>query len=557
MGILLRRSTITGLGRAALIGLTIGAGSDASAADARPEATTEPRAGGRSGGAVVQVALQDAADKAKQEETARPQTGQAEGDLFLILPSGDRATGILLVEASGPASVRVGQAYEYRIKVTNISRNLVLEDVQVHQTTPEGFSIEGSKPEAAEGDGGETRWKIARLDPGESRLITVSALSDQEGSAAGCIRVDYKPSLCLVTRFVKPEVRLIKEAPERSDLCGLLTYRYVLTNTGSAAARGLRIRDELPKGLTTTEGRDVVAFDVGELPAGQTRELSAKINASQAGDYSSRAVAEGANDLKVTSNKPSTAVRQAKLAVEITGPDAQYINQAITYRAEVRNEGDVPALGSKLIVHVAPESRLLRMSKSAPNGIAPRREEHELTWELGTIEPGGVATVSFTTAGRARATVAHTATATSICERGGDIASAAAAVTTIETEILTIPALRVEMVDREDPIRVGGTEVYTIRVDNQGTGDDRAVKIVCRLPEELKFVEATGPVAPKVDGQAITFGPLERLGPGERATWKLHVKAEKVADVRTTIELSSEYLGDKPIREIEPTRLID
>lgn len=487
-----------------------------------------------------------------------PQAGQPEGDVILIFPSGDRATGILMVEAMAPAEVPVGRTYEYRIKVTNISRNLVLEDVQIHQTTPDGLTIESSEPKAdqSEEKSAGTRWSVPRLNPGGSKQITVNALSDKEGIAAGCIRVEYKPSLCLATRFVKPAIQLTKQAPERADLCGPLTFRYTLKNTGTGAARGVKVTDELPKGLTTVEGKNALAFDVGELPAGESREFTAQINAAQTGEFSSRAVAQGENDLKAQSNGVTTVVQQAKLAVTINGPEAQNVNQAGTYRVEVKNEGDATAEGATLQVQVDRECRLIRMSKSAPGGVSPRQSSNSLTWNLGAVEPGKSSVVSFTTRAEGKATLEHTATATSVCARGGDIAKAASATTTTTTDILTYPALLVEMVDQEDPVKVGGTEVYTITVLNQGSGEDSDVKVVCHLPEELQFVEVTGPGEPKVEGQTITLGPIERLQPRERVTWKLQAKAQKAGDARTKIDLSSEYLS-KPIVETEPTRLID
>jgi hypothetical protein len=193
-------------------------------------------------------------------------------------------------------------------------------------------------------------------------------------------------------------------------------------------------------------------------PPGPTRISSSKLQADRLGNFGSRAVAQGASDLKAQSGKPSTAVRLAKLAVTIDGPDAIYVRQPMTYRAEVRNEGEAPARDARLRIDVDRRAKLIRMSKSDPVGAEPSLDGNALYWDLGTIDPGQKVDVSFTTVGHEEAELKHLATASSACSRGGDFAKAATSTVTAQTRILTFPALLLELVDRTDPVRVGETE---------------------------------------------------------------------------------------------------
>ncbi len=54
----------------------------------------------------------------------------------------------------------------------------------------------------------------------------------------------------------------------------------------------------------------------------------------------------------------------------------------------------------------------------------------------------------------------------------------------------------------------------------------------------------------------MTFAPVQDLRPGARAEWRVHVRAAKPGDVRTRVELSSRYLKDEPVPDVEPTRLV-
>src|SRR3954452_2359710 len=65
------------------------------------------------------------------------------GDNFqytLAYPTGDRRTSALLLEATGPGQVRVGQQYNYTLRVTNLT-DTPLHDVAIRNL--------GAMPEAA------------------------------------------------------------------------------------------------------------------------------------------------------------------------------------------------------------------------------------------------------------------------------------------------------------------------------------------------------------------------------------------------------------------------
>ncbi len=478
------------------------------------------------------------------------------GPMALALPTGDRATSSLLVEAAPPAQVAVGHAFEYQIKLTNLTKNLVLEDIQVRQNLGEHLSIEKSEPEANKADKkGEKSWTVARLAPGESQMIKVHALGEDVGSASSCIRVTYQPSLCVTTQFIKPEVQVAKEVPAHADLCDVIPARYVVKNTGTGPVKGVKLRDALPEGLMTSTGAHVVETDLGDIAQGQAKEYKVDLVAAKPGDYTSRATVQAQDNLQAASNQTTTALRLAKLAVKIAGPDAQYLGQASTYQVSVKNTGEVPAIAAKLGIQVDNDLRIDRVSKSSSNNQAPAvGDNNSLTWSLGDLAPGTEALVSFTGVGRGKTELEHVATATSTCARSKDLAVTATDKT--KTEIITLPALRLEMVDDHDPVQVGENVVYTINVLNQGQGDDRNVKIVCKLPDGLTYVAAKGSTESKADGQTVTFTPAEKLAPKASLNYSVTAKANKAGDVRTRVELSSDYLTT-PSAETEPTRLIN
>ena len=109
----------------------------------------------------------------------------------------------------------------------------------------------------------------------------------------------------------------------------------------TADVENVVVTDDLPDGLRVREGeQEAVRREIGNLPAGESREFTVDLCAMQTGQFASRAVAQS-GELRAQSNNPTTRVVAARLAATMEGPEAQYLNQPATYRVTVRNEGDL------------------------------------------------------------------------------------------------------------------------------------------------------------------------------------------------------------------------
>lgn len=468
----------------------------------------------------------------------------------LAYPTGDRNTSALLVEAQMPEKIRVGQTYKYQIKITNLTKNLNLENIHIIQKQVENFTLESSEPKRQEKDG-QHFWVIEHLPPGQTKTITVNVVAEKEGDAQACIRVKYEPTLCLVTQVVKPEIDLTKKAPREADLCNPFTFTYTIKNTGTAAAKNIRIHEDLPKGLKTTEGKNKLDFQVGDLEANQSRDFKIQVVAESTGDYSSRAIAEGAGELKVKSEETNTVVRQVDLKVSINGESTEYINQPINYTVTVHNAGEAPARNAMLKLKVDPNARVIRAGKIGDKE-ARRDQEAMLMWDLGTLKPGDSKKVDLTISGASKGKIKLVATAMSECARDIDEAKTQEIAF---TEVITLPALLLAMVDNTDPVPAGKEFTYTVTVVNQGSGADENVKVKIELPQQLKFLGSDGPTEAKADGQTVHFSPVKKMEPGEKAVWTMRVEVMNAGDIRTRAELTSDYL-QQPAISVEPTRLL-
>ncbi|HEX8910898.1 MAG TPA: hypothetical protein VF796_00965 [Humisphaera sp.] len=388
----------------------------------------------------------------------------------------------------------------------------------------------------------ERRGTIARelivgsLEARGSRVIPVAGASDEPGGLDTRTTVTYAPVLAGGTYVINPILQLLKEGPRHADLCDPIEVRYVVANTGTGTETDVRIEEPLPEGLTTMDGQRVVRLSVGDLPDTQAREFRVKLRALRTGEFSSRASARGAGTA-TQSGDVVTAVHAPKLTAVATGPASEYVGKTAGYDVVVTNVGDAAARNAFLTAAA---------DAGAVVGIAdPNAAGDRLS--LGTIEPGGTRKVRVTakpTVGGGAMTVR--ATAKSDC--------ADAVTATYRTSVQVIAATGLEVVNRDDPARVGEPVRLQVTVQNTGSGPDRNVKVVATLPPQLTYGSATGPTQGRVAGQQVVFEPLKELGPGQTATWTIEAKAAQAGDARVKVELSSETLSE-PVTQTQPTRV--
>ena len=472
------------------------------------------------------------------------------------------------IEAIHPAEVPVGSSYQYELKVTNNTDDKMFHGVVVKQQLGEGFTIEKSEPELQGDHELEASWNLVSLKPGETKVIRVSAASDVEGTAQLCLAVDYTPAVCIATKFVKPEIQIVKQAPSEGNVCLPILVKYTVRNTGSGAAENVVLVDNLEDGLTTVAGEEQVRQEMGTIPPGEAREVEVQLKSAKTGDFGSRAAAI-VGEKEVRSNSVNTTFRAAELELAFAGPDAEYVNRPMPYRLTVKNVGDAIAENGRVTVTLPPGVDVIRIDepelatakepaaeevaeKIAGALAASQLDETHLQWQLGDFAPGQEATMRFTAVSHTGQELKYAAAATFVC--AGAQEDEVAATATTRTDIIALPALLVFAVDNEDPIRINSEVVYSIGVLNQGDAPDSNIAVIATLPEQLEFVEATGPTKATAEGKKITFEKLKELPAGERVTWQVRAKANKEGDVRLKVETTSDAFT-KAVRSEEPTRL--
>lgn len=457
----------------------------------------------------------------------------------MAYPTGVARTSAIGVEKGVPREARLGGTVEYIIVVTNLTGN-VLEDVVVTDEPSNTFKFVKSTPDRIASTSGLT-WALGELKGRESKTITVTGTAAGEGTITSCVSVTYSSLLCSAIPVVSPKLKLTKTGPAEVLKCEEIVYTMEVTNTGTGSIPNVKVTDTLPAGLKTADGKNVAEFAVGALGAGQSRKLTVRAMADKAGKFENKAVAS-ADGMTAESGLVATVVKQPVLTITRKCPGQQYVGRVLDYEITVTNTGDGVARDT-VVEDTIPTGTTF---SAASDGGRPAG--NRVVWNLGTLEPKATKTVKYSAMPGGSGTFSGTATARAFCAEAVS-ASCSSAVT-------GIPAILLEVVDIEDPVKVGDNNTYIITVTNQGSAPGTNIKLVVTLEGNQQHISSTGPTAATASGSTVTFAPIPSLAAKERATYRVTVKNVKAGDVRFKTTMTSDQLS-RAVEETEATNVYE
>jgi uncharacterized repeat protein (TIGR01451 family) len=455
----------------------------------------------------------------------------------MAFPTGEAATSVLCVEKGLPAQVVLGQEFEYLIYVTNIGQ-ADLNNVTVNDVTSAGWDIVSSTP-SGRVSGNNMSWDLGTMGPGDQELITVRAKATQAGTIDACASATYNSSVCVATQVVQPSLLVTKSAPAEVLACDQIPIKIVVTNNGTGPARDVKVTDNLPAGMTVN-GQQVVTLDAGTLAAGQSREFTLMASAARTGRFENKASASGSPNLAAESSATVTVVKKPVLTLVQECSDEMFLGRESEVKLTVRNTGDAACRGTTLVSNLPAGAAF---ASATDGGVGSGTA---VNWALGEIAPGATKTVSYRYTSTQGGTFRTTSTVSCAC---AEPVSA-----NCETVYKGIPAILVECIDVEDPDEVGTTDVYIIRVTNQGTAPGTGIRVVGEVPGQMSYESSSGATTGTANGRTITFAPLATLAPRATAEWRVVVMCNEPGDARFMVRVTSDQFTN-PIQETESTTI--
>lgn len=504
---------------------------------------------------------------------------------FAYYPSGEVHDSLLMLRKIGPAQVVANEEFEYTIEVFNPTDKALLKNVIIRDYISPGVRIVGSTPTwsyiGAKKEEGEwipdwdragpdldnvpvapprietqarqpgaprmsqmpeIRWFIEELYPEKLVTIKVRARATTASEIRNCATADYEIAACIVSTVVAPQLALQTILEPEFLICATdqTDIRFIVTNSGTAEVRNVVVRAPLPEGMTTVEGRREIVVNVGNVGAQQSREITQRLRVTRPGSYTIRARAVAANDMATDAASVSITAFQGAISIAVRGPAEDYVGLPAEYDILVTNTGD--ARVRDVVIEGRAPAGMEFVDASSGGSLQGDR----VVWRFEQLAAGQAQRVGARFRGQEPGVVRFVGTARGVCV--GDVSEI------VTTRLEGVPALLVEVVDKQDPVRVGEEEVYEIQVTNQGTANQTNVIVQTAIEQAQEFMSATGATATAAapGARSVTFEPLPVLAPKETAVWRVVVRCVTPGDIRFAVEVSSDQHG-RPVRETEAT----
>jgi uncharacterized repeat protein (TIGR01451 family) len=503
-------------------------------------------------------------------EAVCPAAGCFTPDLEVAIPAGDRPAGpAVSLDWTGPATVRLGRPTPYTLTVRNTCAQPV-QQVTVQVRPPDGATIAETTPASHAVDQVHV-WEVGALRPGEARHLAVTLAGGRRGGQTCQAWVTFTGTAGMTVTVEEPKLEARIETPLRAVVGEPFRVTYKVTNVGDCRVKRVTTSRSCPGMSETfrvsvrTMGTHFIGRDHPDLPPhnppaadllpGESTEFSRECVTDKPGEYLLTVTAGGEGEVGAAASRFVQVVAPS-LAAAVSGPDARLVGRRAAYTVTASNPGEV-AVVDALVTAVLPAG--LRDIAALDGGTVA---DGRLTWLVGRLAPGETQTVRF------EATAAAVGVQTIEAAVSGSRKARATA--ECRTMVDGIPALRCEVADLADPVEAGHDTTYEIRLTNTGTKADEDVKLVCELPEAIRFVLASGPTGhwpvflpvneggsagrPARMGQSVRFEPIRELAPKTEAVFRVTVRAAAAGDVRFKAVVTSKHLTAPVVKE-ESTRV--
>jgi hypothetical protein len=268
---------------------------------------------------------------------------------------------------------------------------------------------------------------------------------------------------------------------------------------------------------------------LGTLAAGASKSVEIELTARQAGRITIKAEATADGDLKTTAVE-EVIVRRPQLQVVVSGPKVHYAGAPATYEVRVKNPGDAAAHQVNVAAVLPADVDVLASNQSGQFDAS----QHQINWTIPSLAAAGEQTFTFKC-------ILRNAGANRIeamAQAEGDLKDASL----VNTQILAVADLMLDVTDSPGPIPVGQEMTYEIRIRNRGTNGAEQVETLAFFSQGLEPVSVEGGSHEIRDG-AVIFKPLAAVAAGGEAILKIKARATSAGSHRIRVEVQCKSLG--------------
>lgn len=484
----------------------------------------------------------------------------------------------LSIQVLGPETLALNAAGVFRIVVTN-QGELPTRDVVVSDVPPPSLKYVSSNP-AGQWFGDHLEWRIGDLPPRSQRVLDATYQAIRPGDIRFCARARAADGLaaenCLDrARIFAPALLLSMTGPQTVMVGGEVQFRIELTNQSAVPLANVRLVDRFDEGLAHAQGeRSPLQWNIGTLAPGETKRVALTFLARLPGRlcHVVDAVADGGYSASaqgcVIATAPAPGVGPpggagplgaGPLRVQLAGATRQQAGQSVDYTITVYNASAAALSNVRIIYQHGPSlkpdeasggfqasrgqliwdlpqlarderrSFVVRVSCLQPDPAALNRvtvaadQAAAQTAELSTeITPGPVSPSEPATPSRPAVPGPNAGTQPDPAGPPTNTAppnDTRPSDTGPPTPPGAINTLSLNVAELADPVSVGQTITYIIRIQNDRDIPDQNVALSLEFPPGIDFTKAriTGfkPRGLAADARTVEMEPVAELRPRE------------------------------------------
>ena len=509
--------------------------------------TTPPATLARQSFAKPQDKTGDIGSTTRRAPSASAVTQLASSALTLSTPGERRLEGVqspsLTIEKVSPREIQVDQPADFEIRVRNVGR-VPADNVMVIDRVPSGTEFLGATPEAARSatSSGGLEWDIGTLEPGQEKRIRYQLKPTRPGEIGSVAQVVFATQASMRTVVTKPVLNIQHATSPKVLMGDNFVFDVIVENRGDGPATDVIIQEEVPEQLEYQAGFRQLEYEVGTLLPGQKRELRLALKAGKVGKFRNVMFATGKGGLEAK-HALDLEVVAPELRVSSEGPHRRFLERLSTHQFTIENRGTAKATNVDLIARLPSGLKY----KSSDNRGQYDAQSHAVYWKMPELASGVAGTVEVTT-------VPVSVGQQNIkFEADADLKLTAATEHKMMVEHLIDVFFDID--DVIDPIEVGSTTSYRMRILNQGTKAASNVQLQVDFPPGLTPESVDGNLRHQITGQRVVFEPIGSLPPGEELTMSVTARGKAPGDHRVVANSVRADGRDVAISKEDTTRV--
>ena len=450
----------------------------------------------------------------------------------------------MTIQKMAPPEAVLGQPFIYHVLVKNTGTTSA-QDVVVEDRIPQGAKLTGTIPRAEQMND-RIIWRLGAMDPGTEKKISIRVIPEAAGQIGSVATVNFVTKVASETKITAPQLSIKTDQPAAVKPGEITVVNYSITNSGTGDAKNVYLRSIIPPQFSHPGGDDI-EYSVGIIPAGETKQVQLKLKAIKPGAGKNISSVMGDGNLKVGTEIPLKVIGSGEqFLVTRKGPKSRHLGQSGVYENVITNNTEKPIQNISVFESVPPGMKFVTASANGQFDTV----RNVVQWDIPELASGDrqVLTVELepTEVGKKISTIQVVT----------DNNTKYSANLQSETTIIGQPLLKVETSELKGPLAIGEKMTMQMQLINQGSASATNVEFRVKIPQELVFLSAKGPVRYRQVGSYVIFEPAQEMPAKQTLNFELSFSAQNKGDANILVQVQSKQM-EKPLSQEEAISVQD